>query len=228
MDNTFIDITINGQSYSMQVAPGEMLEDLLRYRLVLTGTKIACNEAECGACTVILDCEPVLSCIYPAIKADGRTIMTIEGLADSQESDQPAISGLHPLQQAFIQNGAVQCGFCIPGQIMTAFGLLQHNLNPTEDEIKHALKDTLCRCAGYPAIIRSVQQAACIMRGEKPETTMAAEPAAQPGKAVGAVWTRSDASAKVTGKAIYTDDLTFPGMLHARVKRAQVPSGILS
>jgi len=211
----------------MQVAPGEMLADLLRYRLGLTGTKIACNEAECGACTVILDGEPVLSCIYPAIKADGRTIMTIEGLADSQESDQPAISGLHPLQQAFIQNGAVQCGFCIPGQIMTAFGLLQHNLNPTEDEIKHALKDTLCRCAGYPAIIRSVQQAACIMRGEKPETTMAAEPAAQPGKAVGAVWTRSDAAAKVTGKAIYTDDLTFPGMLHARVKRAQVPSGIL-
>ncbi len=137
----------------------------MRKRLHLTGTKIGCNEAECGACTVIMDGEPVLSCSTPAERADGKTILTIEGLASSNRkdreerqenlnalSDPGALGGsnLHPLQEAFITHGAVQCGFCIPGQIMTSYALLKKNPNPTSADIRHALKDTLCRCGGYP------------------------------------------------------------------------------
>ncbi len=229
MDNSGITLTVNGQVHSLHTRPGEMLSDLLRCRLGLTGTKIACGEAECGACTVILDGEPVLSCTYPAAKADGKTVLTIEGLNGQTAPDHPHPENgrLHPLQSAFIQNGAVQCGFCIPGQIMTAYALLQRNPDPSEDEIKHALKDTLCRCAGYPAIIRSVQQAARELRGEAADASLNIPQAAQAGKFVGRLQVRADAADKVTGKAIYTDDITFPGMLHARVKRALVPSGVL-
>jgi aerobic-type carbon monoxide dehydrogenase small subunit (CoxS/CutS family) len=147
IENTGISLIVNGKSYHVAEKPGEMLSDLLRYRLGLTGTKIACNEAECGACTVILDGEPVLSCTYPAVKADGKTILTIEGLTNqfAVTLKQPDSAELHPLQKAFIQHGAVQCGFCIPGQIMTAYALLQRNPDPSEEEIKVALKDTLCR-----------------------------------------------------------------------------------
>ncbi len=141
-----------------------MLSDLLREQLGLTGTKIGCNEAECGACTVLVDGTPVLSCVYPSARADGANVVTVEGLATSDldkpgEVDpgtEPAIR-LHPLQTAFIEYGAVQCGFCIPGQLMTAYALLQSNPDPTEDQIRHALKDTLCRCAGYPSILQAVQ-----------------------------------------------------------------------
>ena len=132
-----------------------------------------------------------------------------------------------PLQTAFITHGAVQCGFCIPGQIMTAAALLQRNPNPTPDDIRHALKDTLCRCAGYPTIERAVQAAAQALRtGEpvpRPEIPLAAEPL----HAIGQVAIRPDAVAKVTGAAKYTDDLSFPGMLQARVKRAGVPHAIV-
>jgi xanthine dehydrogenase molybdenum-binding subunit len=229
MENNAITLTVNGHVHTLQPQPGEMLSDLLRYHLGLTGTKIACNEAECGACTVILDGEPVLSCTYPAVKADGKTILTIEGLAEltNPNSRLQTNGHLHPLQQAFIQLGAVQCGFCIPGQIMTAYALLQRNPDPTEEEIKIALKDTLCRCAGYPAIIQSVQQAARVLRGESSEYHVDIPTAARAGRVVGTLHFRADAAAKVTGKAIFTDDINFPGMLHARVKRALVPSGIL-
>jgi len=133
---------INGLKKEIDVLPGEMLSDLLRTRLGMTGTKIGCGEAECGACTVLIDDAPILSCVYPAERADGRKILTIEGLAQDGH--------LHPLQEAFVQYGALQCGFCMPGQIMTAAALLKKNPNPGEMEIRDALKDTLCRCAGYP------------------------------------------------------------------------------
>ena len=152
-----LQLTVNGRLHRLSVAQNEMLSDVLRYQLNLTGTKIACEEAECGTCTVLLDGAPVLSCVLPAFKAAGRSVLTIEGLSSN--------GSLHPLQEAFVAYGAVQCGFCIPGQIMTAAALLRNNPNPTEHEIRHALKDTLCRCAGYPTIIRSVQAAfACPLR----------------------------------------------------------------
>jgi CO/xanthine dehydrogenase Mo-binding subunit/aerobic-type carbon monoxide dehydrogenase small subunit (CoxS/CutS family) len=224
-----INLIVNGETYSIAEKPGEMLSDLLRYRLGLTGTKIACNEAECGACTVILNDEPVLSCSYPAAKADGCTITTIEGLEEGAFT--PTAQGdpvpLHPLQEAFIQYGAVQCGFCIPGQIMTAFALLQHNPSPTDEEIKYALKDTLCRCAGYPTIIGAINAAAKTMHTGRPIDPPEIPQSANPHQSVGTLHPRQDAVAKVTGKAIYTDDIFFKDMLHARVKRAMIPSGIV-
>ena len=224
-----IHLKVNGIEYDLPEKPGEMLSDLLRYRLALTGTKIACGEAECGACTVILNGEPVLSCSYPAVKANGAEILTIEGLAETATT--PAQDGsilhLHPLQEAFIQYGAVQCGFCIPGQIMTSYALLQHNLDPDEDAIKYALKDTLCRCAGYPSIINAIQSASKTLRTNQPIDPPNIPPSSTAQQSVGTLRSRPDAVAKVTGKALYTDDLIFDNMLHARVKRAMIPSGRL-
>ncbi|MEN4012759.1 MAG: molybdopterin cofactor-binding domain-containing protein [Chloroflexota bacterium] len=224
-----IHLTVNGIKYSLPEKPGEMLSDLLRYRLHLTGTKIACGEAECGACTVILNGEPVLSCSFPAAKANGATILTIEGLADvhsAPPSDDSQIH-LHPLQEAFIKHGAVQCGFCIPGQIMTSYALLQRNPTPDDDDIKYALKDTLCRCAGYPSIINAIHAAAESLRAGKPITLPDIPLSTRAQISVGTLHPRQDAVAKVTGKAIYTDDIRFENMLHARVKRAGVPSAFL-
>jgi xanthine dehydrogenase molybdenum-binding subunit len=210
---------VNGQERRVQVEPGEMLSDVLRYRLGLTGTKIGCGEAECGTCTVLLDGEPVLACTFPALKAHGRSVTTIEGLARNGQ--------LHPLQEAFVKFGAVQCGFCIPGQIMTAAALLRENPDPDEAAIREALKDTLCRCAGYPTIIGAVQAAAQKLRTGKP-IPFPKLPEAQDLRVVGKVAPRPDAVAKVTGEAVFADDLEFPGMLHGMAKRAGIPHGILT
>jgi xanthine dehydrogenase molybdenum-binding subunit len=219
-----MNFSVNGIAYELEPLPGEMLADLLRERLRLTGTKIGCNEAECGACTVLVDGEPVLSCNYPAAKAEGRNILTVEGLAGNGD-------GMHPLQQAFIAYGAVQCGFCIPGQLMTAYALLQKNPEPSEAEIRHALKDTLCRCAGYPTIIRAIQTAGRAIRTGESVAEMAGDAVESLGESpyqtVGTIQARPDAVEKVTGKALYTDDLHFDGMLHAAVKRASVPHAFL-
>ncbi len=212
--------TVNGTPIEIEPQPGEMLSDLLRERLDLTGTKIGCNEAECGACTVLLNGAPVLSCTYPAAKAQGKEIVTIEGLSEN--------GVLHPLQEAFITHGAVQCGFCIPGQLMTGYALLQENPYPTRDDIQHALKDTLCRCAGYPTIERAVQAAAQSLNAKSPVSPpeIAAD-SKEPLDTIGTRQIRPDAVEKVTGTAKFTDDLKFPGMLHAAVKRAGIPHGIL-
>ena len=225
LNGKLMQLMVNGKSYELSEKPGEMLSDLLRYRLGLTGTKIGCNESECGACTVLVDGSAVLSCSYPAAKAQGKQVTTIEALA--VPNGKPDHKILHPLQDAFVKYGAVQCGFCIPGQIMTAYGLLQRKPDASADEIKYALKDTLCRCGGYTAIISAIQAA-----GKAIQTGQAVEPppdyqSARPGKAVGKSNPRPDAVEKTTGEAIYTDDLSFEGMLHARVKRAMVPSAIV-
>ena len=209
---------INGEKKEIETIPGEMLSDLLRVRLGLTGTKIGCGESECGACTVLIDDAPILSCVYPAERADGRRIVTIEGLAQD--------GNLHPLQDAFVQYGAPQCGFCIPGQIMTAAGLLVKNPNPSEREIRASLKDTLCRCAGYPTIIRAVQEAAESMSSGHPILPLALTESEET-NAVGHVQPRPDSIEKVTGAAKFADDLQFPGMLVGRVLRAGVPHAIL-
>lgn len=217
---------MNGAEVCLPCLPGESLADLLRDRLGLTGTKIGCGEAECGACTVLVNGEPLLSCSYPAARAEGKEILTIEGLVAL--SSTPETEGrLHPLQQAFIQYGAVQCGFCTPGQLLSAFSLLQAHPNPTSAEIRRALKGNLCRCGSYPAIERAVLAAARALQcGEEigPPQVEGDQPGAQ---AVGRRQIRPDAVQKVTGKGLYTADLNFEAMLHARVKRAGVPHAIL-
>lgn len=217
--NTHITLTVNGKEYTLEALPGETLATLLRERLRLTGTKIGCGEAECGACTVLVDGQAVMSCVYPAEKAHGKHILTIEGLATNGR--------LHPLQEAFIRYGAVQCGFCIPGQIMTAYALLQQNPDPSPAEVRAALKDTLCRCGGYPTIERAILAAAHAMRTGEALPEPDVPPSSEPRQVVGRNVIRPDAVEKVTGRALYTDDLTFPGMLHAAVRRAEVPHAIL-
>jgi xanthine dehydrogenase molybdenum-binding subunit len=210
---------VNDVAVDVEPAPGEMLSTLLRERLGLTGTKVGCNEAECGICTVLLDNEPVLSCTLPAPKAANRHVRTIEGVATNE--------GLHPLQEAFVVHGAVQCGFCIPGQIMAALPLLEENPNASDEEIRQALKDTLCRCAGYPTIVRAVQAAGAKMdHGAAIEPPKLAE--MESTEVVGHIFTRPDAVAKVTGKALYTDDFSYPGMLIGKTLRAGVPHATLT
>jgi selenium-dependent xanthine dehydrogenase len=209
---------VNGNQHNVKVAAGEMLSDVLRNRLGLTGTKIACEEAECGSCTVILDGQPVLACTLPAMKAAGREVLTIEGLREKGK--------LHPLQDAFVKHGAVQCGFCIPGQIMTSYALLLKNPDPTETDIRHALKDTLCRCGAYPRIVAAVQAASDSLRTgepvEEPEMDVKGDH-----RVIGRYAWRPDAIAKVDGSAMYSDDYVFPEMLHAAVLRAGVSHGVL-
>lgn len=218
-----IDINVNGTEYSLAEIPGEMLADLLRTRLGLTGTKIGCGEAECGACTVLLDGSPVLSCSYPAVKASGHSVLTIEGLADLAPASENEKGHLHPLQETFIAKGAVQCGFCIPGQIMTSYGLLLANPNPNGEEIKSALKDTLCRCAGYSAISEAVKEAGAIMRGEGEIQAREIPDSIHAKRVVGRTANRPEAVGKVTGEAKFSDDLMFDGMLTGRAKRTYVP-----
>lgn len=147
-----IKITVNTKNYSMVVEPQETLLDVLRDKLNLTGTKKTCDHGECGACTVLLDENPVYSCMYLAIRADGANITTIEGLAQKDK--------LHPLQQAFIDKDAYQCGFCTPGFILASEALLKKKPNPNLDQIKRGLSGNLCRCGNYTKIYQAVDQAA--------------------------------------------------------------------
>jgi carbon-monoxide dehydrogenase small subunit len=147
-----LNLNVNGEDVQVEAAPAATLACVLRDKLDLTGTKIGCEEGECGACTVLVDGKPVNSCIYPAQKAVGRRVVTVEGLARDGQ--------LHPLQQAFMNLGAVQCGYCTPGLLMTAVALLEENPHPTEEEIRRAISGNLCRCTGYLKIIRAIQAVA--------------------------------------------------------------------
>ncbi|TKJ31481.1 MAG: hypothetical protein CEE40_01470 [Chloroflexi bacterium B3_Chlor] len=142
---------LNGEQVTVEVKPDAMLVDVLRDQLELTGTKEACGEGECGACTVLLDGEPVTSCLVPALKARGQEVMTVEGLASGGD--------LHLLQKAFIEYGAVQCGYCTPGMLMSAKALLDRNPQPTEEEIRQAISGNLCRCTGYIKIVDAIKAA---------------------------------------------------------------------
>ena len=209
-----LNFTVNGKPVSVEVKPNEFLAEVLRYKLGLTGTKIGCNEAECGICTVIVDGQPVVSCIYPAVKAEGAHVETIEGLANGQ---------LHPLQENFIKHGAVQCGFCTPGLIMQSKALLDKKQGQpvTDEEIKIALKDTYCRCTGYVSVMNAIKSA----NGQPIELVL---PETKHGYAVvGEAKPRADGVAKVTGAAKYADDITFPGMLFGATLRAMVPHALI-
>ena len=187
-------MTLNGESVTVEVEPFELLVDVLRDKLSLTGTKIGCNEGECGACTVIMDGQAVLSCLLPAMKAQGREVVTVEGLSHGDE--------LHPLQRAFIEKGAVQCGYCTPGMIMSAKALLDENPQPSPDEIEEALAGNLCRCTGYLQIIEAIEAAVDLylkererqemIRGYREMAKLNRELAEESVAAVNEVWARYD------------------------------------
>ena len=156
MEKEIANFRINGRSYEAIITPSTTLSELLRNQLNLTGTKTSCGVGECGSCTVLVDGKPTLSCSTLAIAVRDKVILTIEGLATGTR--------LHPLQQAFIDDGAVQCGFCTPGMIMTAMAFLDENPDPSRDDVKEGLGGNLCRCTGYVKIIDAVMSAAETMR----------------------------------------------------------------
>jgi len=152
MKKVEIKFTINGKKRSLSVKPNDLLINIIRNDLFLTGSKYGCGIGECGACTVLINGEPVLSCLTLAVTADGKEITTIEGLAKGNE--------LHPMQIAFLKNAAVQCGFCTPSMILTATALLKENPNPTEDEIRDYIRGNICRCTGYIQIVKAIEECA--------------------------------------------------------------------
>ena len=153
MDQRYVELSINGDSYRIAVRPNEFLADVLRSKLDLTGTKTACDMGVCGSCTVLLDGLPVSSCLTLAVDAEGKEITTIEGL------ESPG-GELHPVQESFLDKGAVQCGFCTAGMVMTTKSFLDKNPDPTEPEIRRALSGNICRCTGYAKIVEAVADAA--------------------------------------------------------------------
>lgn len=148
-----IEFKVNGNEVRAEVYPHWTLLRVLRDELELTGAKQGCGEGECGACTVLVNGAPVNSCIYPILEAEGKQILTVEGLIGEDNR-------LHPIQQAFLEKAGVQCGFCTPGMIMSAKALLDANPHPTEHEIRHAIAGNMCRCTGYVQIVESVLHAA--------------------------------------------------------------------
>ncbi len=160
MKKVSISFTLNGDKVTAEVPPTWTLLNTLREYFELTGPKEGCGAGECGACTVIVDGEAVNSCIYPIPEVQGKSVTTIEGIAGKDGT-------LHPLQKAFIENNGVQCGFCTSGMIMSAKALLDHNPDPTEDEIRTGIAGNLCRCTGYVQIVESIEKAGEMVRQEK-------------------------------------------------------------
>lgn len=157
MKKQILTMTVNDEQVDVAVAPNVTLQDVLRDDLGLTGVKEGCSEGACGACTVLMDGVPVRSCLTPALEAEGASILTVEGLAKEGR--------LHPVQQAFVDKGAVQCGFCTPGMVLSSKALLDGNSDPTDDEIKDALAGNFCRCTGYTKILDAVRHAAQLTSG---------------------------------------------------------------
>lgn len=152
-------LNVNGLDHKVEINEDDRLIDVLRNDLKLTGTKEGCGEGECGACTVIIDGVTVNSCMVMAFQAEDKKIITIEGL----EID----NGIHPIQQAFLDEGAVQCGFCIPGMVLSAKAVLDKNPTPTREEIRESISGNLCRCTGYNKIVDSIERASKVLKGEK-------------------------------------------------------------
>ncbi|MGQ9787961.1 MAG: (2Fe-2S)-binding protein [Candidatus Hadarchaeaceae archaeon] len=151
-----VKLNVNGKDYEVEVKPHWTLLQVIRDRLGLTGTKYGCGTGECGACTVIIDGKPMTSCLVLAASAEGRKIVTIEGISSGNK--------LHPLQEAFIEEGAIQCGYCTPGMILTAKAFLEKNPNPKEEEVRQAIDGNLCRCTGYVKIINAILKASKKLR----------------------------------------------------------------
>ncbi len=156
---TMVDVTldVNGRSHRIRVEPRRTLADAIRDNCGLTGTHLGCEHGVCGACTILMDGQPVRSCLMFAVQGEGVEIRTVEGLADGDR--------LHPIQQAFWENHGLQCGFCTPGFLMLAVGYLEENPEPSDSELRSVLSSNLCRCTGYQNILKAVRQAAEVMRG---------------------------------------------------------------
>src|SRR5512133_271483 len=184
-----LSIKVNGQPFSVAVDEQATLVHVLREQLHLTGTKRGCDQGSCGACTVLVDGRPVLSCITPALRCEGAEITTIEGIANGKD--------LHPIQEAFVDHGALQCGFCTPGMVVASHALLARNPAPTRAQIAEALSGNICRCTGYRPIIDAVEDAAGRARGEPPK-----ERPREPSEldVVGVPRPLNDARRKVTGE----------------------------
>lgn len=220
-----IQFTVNDRNHNVLVEPHEPLAKVLREKVGLTGTKIGCEQGACGACTVLVNDEPVLSCITPAIRCEGSEILTIEGVAMN--------GTLHPLQKKLVEKGAIQCGFCTPGMVMTALAFLRENPKPTIHEIKEAISGNLCRCTGYNKIIEAIDEAAPLInhqtkktgnKNTKKEATVSEEPPSDDGlQIVGKSTPYIDASQKVTGEARYADDYQFKDALHCKFLRSVYP-----
>ena len=153
-----VQLDINGENFDLAISPTAYLSDVIREAVGFTGTKKGCGIGDCGACTVLIDGRPTLSCITLAMACEGKSIVTIEGISKGSE--------LHPVQRAFVDQGAVQCGFCTPGMVLSAVALLNENPSPTKQEIKTALAGNLCRCTGYVKIVDAVEHAGRLLSGE--------------------------------------------------------------
>jgi carbon-monoxide dehydrogenase small subunit len=152
MDKRLIRLRVNGEQHDVVVSPNETLVEVLRGKLELTGTKMGCGEGACGTCTVLVDGKPVRSCLTLAVEVQDKEIVTIEGLAEGGE--------LHPVQKAFIEHGAIQCGFCSPAMILTSKAFLEENPHPSEEEVRRAISGLVCRCTGYAKIVEAILAAA--------------------------------------------------------------------
>ena len=242
MSTRTITLTINGVEKTLTVRRSESLLDALR-RASYTSVRHGCKTGDCGACTVLLDGQPIHSCMLPAVQAEGHAITTIEGLS-YVAAEKPALPQLHPIQRAFIETGAIQCGYCSPAQMLTAKALLDRNPNPTEEEIRAAMSGVLCRCTGYVKIVKAVERAAAIMRGEEvppfapieatlsPDdspadllarwreqkdsipTMVISPPEIEPLERVGKPQMKVDGVKLALGRPAYTDDIKLEGMLY--------------
>ncbi len=155
-----VTLNINGEDHELLISPTDLLSDVIRKKVGLTGTKKGCGQGDCGSCTVLIDGEPELSCIKLAIAAEGKKIVTIEGIANPDGT-------LHPIQDAFLDHGAVQCGFCTPGMILSAKALVDRNPDPTREEIKTAISGNACRCTGYINILAAIEDYAKASQGKE-------------------------------------------------------------
>jgi xanthine dehydrogenase molybdenum-binding subunit len=209
MSNQIYNLIVNGKPVQVSALPETKLMDVLRDQLRLTGVKDGCATGHCGSCTIIKDGEAVRACLVPMKRAEGANIVTIEGVTGADGK-------LHPIQQAYIDQGATQCGFCTPGFVMSTKALLDKNPSPTDEEITQALQWNICRCTGHNAILRAVHQAAGQPVPPLPSVK-------KPMHAISQPLPRPDAIDKATGKGIYADDLHVEGMLHAKVLRSKYP-----
>ena len=211
MDITFF---CNGKEVKVNVSPRESLLNVLRNKLNLQGTKKGCDQGDCGSCSVIMNEKLINSCLVLAGKLPGAKVTTIEGLSEN--------GILHPIQQAFIKTGAIQCGFCTPGMVMAAYALLLNNKKPTRDEIREGLSGNLCRCTGYSKIIEAVEMAAGYLIDSNHVQLDKSREDSQMNANVGKSIERNEGREKVTGKAVYADDINLPGQLYLKVLRSPV------
>ena len=207
-----LNITVNGSHYELLVDNHETLSSVLRERLNLTGTKIGCSQGSCGACTVLVDNEPVLSCISPALRYNGSDVLTIEGIGKN--------GVLHDLQQKLVAHGAIQCGFCTPGMVMTALDFVNKNPNPSIDDIKDAISGNVCRCTGYKKIISAIAEYA---QEKYNNTKKELHVPATDGPIVGTSRPYIEAAKKVQGSAEYADDIRLKNTLYAKFLRSTYP-----